>query len=97
MAKREVILPEAVINFAPYSEPMFFKHDKDYIDLSMEVSDAADWQAGTLRTVFHHLDIVAFGIESVSGLLAVGISDSSRLVKTYLKIPIHMQVLPGGL
>ncbi|TBU34396.1 hypothetical protein BD309DRAFT_946162 [Dichomitus squalens] len=41
-------------------------------DLSLDLSDATDWQAGLLRTVRHHLDITAVATEPLSGLFAVG-------------------------
>ncbi|KAH9947113.1 lethal giant larvae like, C-terminal-domain-containing protein [Amylocystis lapponica] len=53
---------------------MLFKHDRDYADLSAELSDELDWQPGFLKTLVHHLDVTAFAIEPVSGLLAVGTS-----------------------
>lgn len=51
---------------------MLFKHDKSPLDLSLELADEIDWQAGILRTVHHHLDITAFATEPVSGLLVIG-------------------------
>lgn len=59
---------------------MFFKHDKEYVDLSLEVSDTADWQAASLRRIRHHLDIKALACEPVSGLLAVGISLNTHIM-----------------
>ncbi|KAH9936968.1 uncharacterized protein B0H18DRAFT_1112864 [Fomitopsis serialis] len=51
---------------------MLFKNDKSYVDLSLELSDEIDWQAGTLRHVRHHLNVTALATEPVSGLLAAG-------------------------
>ena len=45
---------------------------KLFVDLSVELADELDWQAGTLRTLNHHLDITAWAYEAVSGILAIG-------------------------
>ena len=45
---------------------------KPFVDLSVELVDELDWQAGTLRTLDHHLDITAWAYEAVSALLAIG-------------------------
>ena len=45
---------------------------KALLDLSLDLSDPTDWQAGLLRTVRYHLDITAVATEPVSGLFAVG-------------------------
>ncbi|OCH89538.1 hypothetical protein OBBRIDRAFT_881275 [Obba rivulosa] len=51
-----------------------FKNEKDYVDLSLELSDETDWRVETLRTFNHHLDITALAVDSISGLFAVGTS-----------------------
>lgn len=52
---------------------MLSRHgNKQFIDLSPELSDELDWKAATLRTLAHHLDITALAYEPVSGILAVG-------------------------
>ncbi|KAI0931535.1 hypothetical protein AcV5_005001 [Taiwanofungus camphoratus] len=51
---------------------MLFKHEKEYMDLSMELSDPLDWQAGTLKTLKYHLDTTVLAVEPISGLLATG-------------------------
>ncbi|CCM03744.1 uncharacterized protein FIBRA_05890 [Fibroporia radiculosa] len=53
---------------------MFLKHEKDYADLSLEISDSIDWEAGVLRTTHYRLDITVSAVDPVSGLLAVGTS-----------------------
>lgn len=50
---------------------------KPLLDLSIELADEIDWQAGTLRTFEHHLDITAWAYEAVSGIIAIGTSDGS--------------------
>ena len=67
---------------------MLFKHDKSHIDLSLELADEIDWQAGTLRHVRHHLDITAFATEPVSGLLAVGASLRLAIANETLTSPL---------
>ena len=47
-------------------------NDKPFLDLSVELADERDWQAGTLRSFDHHLDVAAWAYEAVSGILAVG-------------------------
>ncbi|EMD32655.1 hypothetical protein CERSUDRAFT_118683 [Gelatoporia subvermispora B] len=49
-----------------------FKNDKDYADLSLELSDQTDWRVETLKSFNHHFDITALAVDSVSGLFAVG-------------------------
>ena len=52
---------------------MFSRHnDKSIVALSAELNDEADWMAGTLRQLVYHLDVSAFAIEPVAGLLAIG-------------------------
>ena len=52
---------------------MLSRHgNKQFTDLSPELSDELDWKAATLRTLAHHLDITALAYEPVSGILAVG-------------------------
>lgn len=58
-----------------YRIHMLFKHEKEYMDLSMELSDPLDWQAGTLKTLKYHLDTTVLAVEPISGLLATGASD----------------------
>ncbi|KAI8981153.1 lethal giant larvae like, C-terminal-domain-containing protein [Trametes punicea] len=41
-------------------------------DLSLDLSEQSDWEAGLLRTVQYHADITAVATDPVSGLLAVG-------------------------
>ncbi|KAI0361067.1 hypothetical protein OH77DRAFT_1417267 [Trametes cingulata] len=43
-------------------------------DLSLDLSDPSDWQAGLLRTIPYHLDITAVATDPISGLFAVGSS-----------------------
>ena len=50
---------------------------KALLDLSLDLSDPTDWQAGLLRTVRYHLDITAVATEPVSGLFAVGMCTSA--------------------
>lgn len=45
---------------------------KNLPDLSLDLSDAIDWQADLLKTIRYHLDITAVAIEPVSGLFAIG-------------------------
>ncbi|GBE77562.1 hypothetical protein SCP_0104400 [Sparassis crispa] len=59
---------------------MFSKHSRDYTDLSLELEDALDWQAGTLKTLKYHFNVTAFAAEPVSGLLAFGTAEGSILV-----------------
>lgn len=52
---------------------MFARHDnKTFNDLSAELNDEQDWQAGILRRLNHYLDVSTFAYEPVSGLLAIG-------------------------
>ena len=45
---------------------------KSLPNLSLDVSDASDWQHGPLRRLEHHLDITALATEPASGLFAIG-------------------------
>lgn len=45
---------------------------KSLSDLSLDISDPVDWQAGLLKTIQYHLDITATATEPTSGLFAVG-------------------------
>ncbi|KAI0778696.1 lethal giant larvae like, C-terminal-domain-containing protein [Trametes elegans] len=52
---------------------MFSSHAvKNLPDLSLDLSDPADWEPGTLRTIPYHLDLTAVATDPVSGLFAVG-------------------------
>jgi hypothetical protein len=53
-------------------------HDRNaYMDLSTNLRDAQDWNAGNLRTFEYPLEIAALAIEPVSGLLAIGTTRAS--------------------
>ena len=67
---------------------MLFKHDKNHVDLSLELSDEIDWQAGTLRHARHHLDITAFATDPVSGLLVVGARFQSCDLERFVDITV---------
>ena len=55
---------------------------KPFLDLSIELADEHDWQAGTLRTFEHHLDITSWAYEAVSGIIAIGMPPTTlRLAK----------------
>ncbi|CAL1694488.1 unnamed protein product [Somion occarium] len=61
---------------------MFARHDnKTFNDLSAELNDEQDWQAGILRRLNHYLDVSTFAYEPVSGLLAIG--TASGLIHIY--------------
>ncbi|KAI0363639.1 hypothetical protein BV20DRAFT_1057891 [Pilatotrama ljubarskyi] len=52
---------------------MFASHAvKTLPDLSLDLSDPLDWQAGLLRTIQYDLDVTAVATDPVSGLFAVG-------------------------
>ncbi|GLB35825.1 putative lethal giant larvae(Lgl) like, C-terminal [Lyophyllum shimeji] len=52
---------------------MFHRHnDAVYMDLSLDLRDHDDWQAGVLRTMDYPLNITALAVEPISGLLAIG-------------------------
>ncbi|KAH9920224.1 uncharacterized protein BXZ73DRAFT_91957 [Epithele typhae] len=52
---------------------MFASHAvKSLPDLSLDVSEAIDWQAGHLKTLHYHLAITAVATDPSSGLLAIG-------------------------
>ncbi|OJT08434.1 hypothetical protein TRAPUB_617 [Trametes pubescens] len=42
-------------------------------DLSLDLSDPSDWEAGLLRTIPYHLDVTAVATDPVSGLFAVAV------------------------
>ncbi|KAI0783299.1 lethal giant larvae like, C-terminal-domain-containing protein [Abortiporus biennis] len=81
---------------------MFSRIDsKTFPDLSAELNDEADWQAGTLKTFQQFLDVCAVAYEPVSGLLAVGNKTGSIVIygapgveqKLYLPDPIRIRYL----
>ncbi|KAI0334428.1 hypothetical protein GY45DRAFT_1334312 [Cubamyces sp. BRFM 1775] len=45
---------------------------KSLPDLSLDISDASDWEAVLLRTIPHHVDVTAIATDPVSGLFAIG-------------------------
>ena len=45
---------------------------KSLPDLSLDISDASDWEAILLRSIPHHVDVTAVATDPVSGLLAIG-------------------------
>ncbi|KAF8167354.1 WD40 containing snare-dependent exocytosis protein [Crassisporium funariophilum] len=51
-----------------------FSKQQDHVlaDLSTDLRDEQDWKVGSLRTLEFPLDITAFAVEPISGLLAVG-------------------------
>ncbi|KAF8078965.1 hypothetical protein FPV67DRAFT_1663632 [Lyophyllum atratum] len=52
---------------------MFQRHSNVvYMDLSLDLRDPDDWQAGPLRTLDYPLNITTFATEPISGLLAIG-------------------------
>ena len=54
---------------------MFTSHAvKSLPDLSLDLSEPIDWQAGLLRTLSYHLDVTAVATEPTSGLFAIGLS-----------------------
>ena len=50
-------------------------------DLSFDVSNPVDWQAGHLRTIHRLLDITAVATEPTSGLFALGMLCLDPFVK----------------
>lgn len=50
------------------------------MDLSPELRDPQDWNVGTLRSFDYPLDISALAIEPLTGLLAIGMYCSSRVL-----------------
>ncbi|KAI0046614.1 hypothetical protein FA95DRAFT_1582978 [Auriscalpium vulgare] len=67
-------------------------------DFSAELRDEQDWKVGTLKTVEHYLDVVAFAVDPVTSLIAVGtIGGSIRIfgapgVETGLTLPTSAPV-----
>ncbi|KAI0660581.1 lethal giant larvae like, C-terminal-domain-containing protein [Cubamyces menziesii] len=53
---------------------------KSLPDLSLDISDASDWEAILLRSIPHHVDITAVATDPVSGLLAIGTAHGSIYV-----------------
>lgn len=51
---------------------MFNSKSDVHLDLSGDLRESSDWQAGPLRNIEYLLDAVSFAIEPLSGLLAVG-------------------------
>ena len=46
---------------------------KTLSNLSLDISDPEDWEAGLLEAIEYHSDITATAFEPTSGLFAVGV------------------------